>query len=171
MRRHSTCWHWSLQSRRKATKVTSKRRTGLTQDVALSEIPPRWPPSLPSGTFANPTFEVTSVDATSISFVVNRILKVSPLNDLGADTQADSIGIVDKKSAEAREKVMHGVAEIYEEVSSLPSLPEVEWDRLRAMEFQDLLRQRTSLMDRLEKLQCTKCPDFDDHVSVSKVQV
>ena len=46
-------------------------------DVKANEIPPRWPPVLPRGSFSNITWELTTVDTTSISFVVNRILKVN----------------------------------------------------------------------------------------------
>ncbi len=55
--------------------VTPAQKSGK-DDVKLSEIPPRWPPILRSGGLPNPTYEVTSVDASSIAFVVNRILKV-----------------------------------------------------------------------------------------------
>ena len=45
-------------------------------DIKNNEISPRWPPVLSKGAIPNATWELTSVDATSISFVVNRILKV-----------------------------------------------------------------------------------------------
>lgn len=45
-------------------------------DVKMSEVPPRWPPVLPKGPFEDATWEVTAVEATSIAFVVDRILKV-----------------------------------------------------------------------------------------------
>lgn len=78
--------------------------------------------------------------------------------------QVDSTGIIDKKSEEARDKAMHSLEVIYEEITSLPDLPEVDWTRIRTFEFQDLLRQRTSLMERIDKFHCPSCPDFDDHV-------
>lgn len=57
---------------------------------------------------------------------------------------------------------------LHEELSSMPDLPEVEWTRLRALEFQDLLRQRGVLRDRLVKMGCQLCPDFEEHVSCPK---
>jgi hypothetical protein len=195
----------------------------LRVDVKDSEVPPRWPPVLPKGSFANPTWELVAIDATSISFVVNRILKVSDdgphdphdphvlcnscglygLYDLDngilqacppvtshcrfstcppfprlsirprgiADpsrVQADSTGIIDKQSPETCDKTTQDLAVLHEELSSLPDLPEVEWTRLRALEFQDLLRQRGVLRDRLVKMGCQLCPDFEDHVSGAK---
>lgn len=60
--------------------------------------------------------------------------------------------------------MMNELALLYEDITSGPELPEVEWTRLRAIEFQDLLRQRIGLYDRLIKLNCVSCPDFEDHV-------
>jgi len=54
---------------------------------------------------------------------------------------------------------------MHEELTSLPELPEVEWTRLRALEFQEVSRQRTSYLDRIVKLGCQLCENFEDHVS------
>jgi antiviral helicase SKI2 len=62
---------------------------------------------------------------------------------------------------------MNELAIMQEEITSLPELPEVEWTRLRALEFQEALRQRTSYTDRLAKLGCQLCDNFEDHVSVT----
>ena len=59
---------------------------------------------------------------------------------------------------------MNELATMQEEITSLPELPEVEWTRLRALEFQEALRQRTSYTDRLVKLGCQLCDNFEDHV-------
>jgi hypothetical protein len=53
---------------------------------------------------------------------------------------------------------------MHEELTSLPELPEVEWTRLRALEFQEVLRQRTSYLERIAKLGCQLCENFEDHV-------
>lgn len=60
---------------------------------------------------------------------------------------------------------MNDLAVMHEELTSLPELPEVEWTRLRSLEFQETLRQRTSYLDRLVKLGCQLCENFEDHVS------
>ena len=52
---------------------------GLMVDIKVSEISPRWPPILPKGTFTETRWELSVVDTSSISFVVNRIYKVNPL--------------------------------------------------------------------------------------------
>jgi antiviral helicase SKI2 len=63
---------------------------------------------------------------------------------------------------------MNDLAVLHEEVSSMSELPEVEWTRMRELEFQDLLRQRIGLVDRLSKMGCQLCPDFEEHVSVER---
>lgn len=45
-------------------------------DYKENELPPRWPPPLTKGSFQDPSYEVMAVDATSISYVLNRIVKV-----------------------------------------------------------------------------------------------
>jgi hypothetical protein len=82
-----------------------------------------------------------------------------------ADDQIDSTAIVDKKSKDISEKTTMDLATMQEELTSLPELPEVEWTRLRALEFQEVLRQRTSYLDRIVKLGCQLCENFEDHVS------
>ncbi len=81
--------------------------------------------------------------------------------------QADSTRIIDKKSKEASEKTMQDLAVLHQDLATLAELSEVEWTRMRALEFQDLLRQRLSFSDRLAKLGCQRCEDFDGHVSDS----
>lgn len=45
------------------------------------------------------------------------------------------------------------------------SIPEVDWSRMRSLDFQETLRSRNERAKRLAIAQCTSCPDFDDHVS------
>lgn len=122
-------------------------------------MPPHWPAKLPSGSLPQATYEVIAIDATSISFVVNRIIK------------ADSSGILDKKSSESCEKATHDLSILHEELGGQGwgELPEVDWARMKQFEFQDLLRQRAVMMDRVVKMGCQLCPDFDQHVSRSEL--
>ncbi|WVQ84888.1 hypothetical protein IAT38_007051 [Cryptococcus sp. DSM 104549] len=130
--------------------VTPGQKSGK-EDVKASDVPPRWPPILPKGSFPTPTVEISVVDTSSISFVVNSILKV------------DRAGIVDKKSKAVIEQTLQGLTVLHEELSILPELPEVDWSRLRGIEYQDLLKQRALHVDRLARLGCQLCEDFSDH--------
>lgn len=79
--------------------------------------------------------------------------------------KANFSGITDKRSKEASDQATHDLAILHEEITALPELPEVEWTRFRKLEFQELIRQRATLHDRLVKLDCQLNEDFDDHVS------
>lgn len=121
---------------------------------------------MPKGSPQKPVYELATVDAASISFLVNRILKVGPRAPLLlADLQADFTAIVDKKNKEASKKTMDDLVVLQEELSALPELPEVDWSRMRDIHFQEELRGRASLVDRLNKMGCQLCPDFEEHVS------
>lgn len=135
------------------TKAQKSRR----DDVKDSEVPPRWPPALPTGTFANPQWELATVDSQSVSFVTDRLLKT------------DVISILDKRSKEVSLKTMSELVTIHDELASGDSFDEFNWSRLSKIEFQELLRQRVALTDRISKLGCVLCPDFEDHVSFTTV--
>ena len=93
------------------------------------------------------------MQANSISLVVNRLLK------------PDYLAILDKRSKEALFKTMQDLLALQDELSLLPELPEVEWTRLRALEFQELLKSRLGLGDRISKLVCRRSPHFEEEVS------
>ena len=61
-------------------------------------------------------------------------------------------------------EAIKSLAEIVEEWVSAGSVPEVEWVRMRSLEFQETLRARNELMKRLGKYKCTLCGDFEHHV-------
>lgn len=45
------------------------------------------------------------------------------------------------------------------------TIPEVDWkDRVRTLEFQDMVRSRDSILKRIPTYKCTECPDFIEHV-------
>jgi len=46
-------------------------------------------------------------------------------------------------------------------------VPEVGWARMRALEFQELLSRRNTLVKRLEGSACALCKDFEPHVCPS----
>lgn len=44
------------------------------------------------------------------------------------------------------------------------TIPEVDWARMRSLDFQEALRSRNALVKGLENRACLLCSDFDDHV-------
>lgn len=126
-------------------------------EIKSSDVPPRWPAPFPAGSLARGTYELVVIDTDNISVVVNRLLKVN------------SSGIVDKRSAELCEKAAHDLGVMHEELGgmSYKDLSEVDWSRIKQLQFQDVIRQRALTMDRLKKLGCVLCEDFDEHVRIS----
>lgn len=58
---------------------------------------------------------------------------------------------------------------VLSEWCALGSIPEVDWRRIRLLDFQEALRTRNMLVTQLDGVACTLCEDFDHHVSVSSV--
>ena len=85
---------------------------------------------------------------------------------LRAHWQVDPIALVNHRNKDLALQTMQALIELQTELASLPELPEIEWTRLRAIEFQEMLRNRIALTDRIVKLECQHCPDFDKHVRV-----
>jgi antiviral helicase SKI2 len=46
-------------------------------------------------------------------------------------------------------------------------IPEVDWERIRDLEFQEMLRSRDVMIDQLSTRGCKLCPEFFDHARVS----
>lgn len=133
--------------------LVTKGQKSKEDDIKDSEVSPRWPAPLPAR-LTNPQWELKAVDSSSVSFVTTRILK------------ADTVAILDKRSKEVSLKTMNELVRLQEQFASGDVLDEFDWSRLSKLEFQELLRQRIALSDRISKLGCTLCKDFEDHVSL-----
>ena len=46
---------------------------------------------------------------------------------------------------------------------------EVDWGRMRQLEFQDALRRRDTLANRLPEKVFLQCPHFEAHVRISQI--
>jgi antiviral helicase SKI2 len=44
-------------------------------------------------------------------------------------------------------------------------VPEVEWSRMRSLDFQEALRSRDELVRKIASNGCMSCASFDEHVS------
>lgn len=56
--------------------------------------------------------------------------------------------------------------DVVREWISVDQIPEVEWSRMRALEFQEALRSRNELAKQLDGKRCLECTQFKDHVSL-----
>lgn len=88
---------------------------------------------------------------TSIIMITNRTIKVE-VND-----------IVDRHLISKMRDAISSLKGIGVEWMSTGSLPEIDWSRMRAMEFQELLRSRDTTSKKLGN-RCLSCPHFNEHV-------
>ena len=51
--------------------------------------------------------------------------------------------------------------------SSDRKIPEVDWRKMKSLNFQEALQSRGALEERNNNRSCLLCPDFDEHVSPS----
>lgn len=56
---------------------------------------------------------------------------------------------------------LHGIVHDW---LSAGSIPEVDWARMRSLDFQEILRSRDALVKRLRTRSCVLCGNFDEHV-------
>jgi antiviral helicase SKI2 len=100
-----------------------------------------------------PVYELRQIPLTSIAFVTNRTMKV------------DVHSIVDRHMIASMNEVISNLAALSLEWASTGTIPEVEWLKMRSLDFQETLRSRDRLVQRLSTVACTMCADFEDHVS------
>ncbi|KAJ7687413.1 translation repressor [Mycena rosella] len=124
------------------------------RDIDPQGVTPRWPPSPQSLVVADGVYEVTAVPLTSVTFVTARTIKI------------DVDAIVDKHLISRMRDALALLQSLVDEWSAGSAIPEVDWARMRALDFQDTLRSRNALVKRLESRACLLCSDFDDHYSI-----
>lgn len=133
-----------------------------------ADIPPRWPPNTESLKVDNTTYEVRVVPLSSISLVTNKMLKV------GADlltrhifTRKEKVDVSGIFSGPRKSVMFEAVTSLQLTVQdwlSRKAIPEVDWERMRRIEFQEALQARNVTFQRVQNLSCTLCEQFDDHV-------
>ncbi|KAH7922845.1 ATP-dependent RNA helicase [Leucogyrophana mollusca] len=114
-------------------------------------VPPQWPPSPASLSVENGTYEVTTVPLTSISLVTNRTIKV------------DASRIIDDHRKSLILETANSLESLVRDWASTSTLPEVDWSRMRTLDFQETLRARNELVQRRASSSCVLCDDFNNH--------
>ncbi|CDO73133.1 hypothetical protein BN946_scf185007.g187 [Trametes cinnabarina] len=130
--------------------VSPETRMGKT-DVDGQSLPPRWPPRPESLLVDDPTYDLTPIPLTSIAMVSNRTIKV------------ETEWIVEKHKISYMTAAMRSLQGVLGEWLQNGTIPEVDWSRLRALDFQELLRARNELVPRLSTFGCNSCSEFEEH--------
>lgn len=71
--------------------------------------------------------------------------------------------IVERHLIAPMREVIKLLTALVEEWTSAGIIPEVDWARMRSLEFQEVLRARNELVKRLQRHACTLCGDFELH--------
>ena len=87
---------------------------------------------------------------------------------LANNKSIDQIEVDDILSRHLISRMNEGVAALRPHVNGwmdVGVITEVDWNRVRDFDFQDLLRSRNSLAKHLGDKECLKCPEIAKHVS------
>lgn len=117
------------------------------------------------------TYELRAVPLTSIAIVTSRTVKVWNCQNLRSwrltsCLQVEVDAIVERHLIAPMREAVKSLASIVEEFISAGTIPEIDWARIRSLEFQEALRSRGELVRRLDKYACTLCSDFEHHVNL-----
>ncbi|KDR85602.1 hypothetical protein GALMADRAFT_234567 [Galerina marginata CBS 339.88] len=121
------------------------------QDIDTEAVAPLWPITPGSLIVESGVYELKAIPITSIAMVSNRVVKVE-VND-----------IVDRHLISRMREAIAALRIIVQEWSAAGMVPEVEWSRMRALEFQEILRSRDHLIEKLRDKRCVLCPSFANH--------
>ncbi|KAF8167466.1 antiviral helicase [Crassisporium funariophilum] len=124
------------------------------RDISDQAVPPLWPIDPPSLLVESGVYELRAVSLTSIAMVTSKTLKVE-VND-----------IVDRHLISRMKEGISALQSLVQEWISTGTVPEVDWSRMRALEFQEILRSRNALMKGLRNKQCILCPDLSNHYTI-----
>lgn len=137
----------------------------------MDAIPPVWPINPESLKVESGVYELTAVPLTSIVMVSSRMIQVCSWSTTCAlvtqsivSQQVQVNDIVDRHLISRMKDAIASLQSVVEEWSSAGFIPEADWSRMRALEFQEVLRSRNLLVKQIQNNRCVLCPDFDHHV-------
>lgn len=136
------------------TLVSEDTKSG-DDDFESVTAPPRWPVGLQK--ISRPTWQLVTVSTDSISLLVDKVVKVNATN------------VLDKRMDDAIDETLQSLVDLHAQLLSLEEgsdLPEIDWTRMRSLDFQEGLRNRNSLRPRIAKMECRLCGDFDEHYEI-----
>ncbi|KIL00999.1 hypothetical protein PAXRUDRAFT_762342 [Paxillus rubicundulus Ve08.2h10] len=131
--------------------LVDQRTKNGERDVEGVTVPPIWPPRPELLKPDQATYEVTSVYLSSISLITNRTVKV------------DASGIVDSHRKIPILEAMAALETAVADWIAAGRVPEVDWGRMRTLEFQEALRARNDISKGLQGYECNLCEHFSDH--------
>ncbi|CED82946.1 antiviral helicase [Phaffia rhodozyma] len=125
----------------------------ITEDGPMP--PPRWPPSVSMlQRPAEPKYEMVVVPASSINLVTSKIYKMDAERFRAVST---------KFEISALQETAEGLAQTTDRFIKSGEIPEIDWSKLRAIEIQDALKARQSMLRRQQKLESKLDGDIEKY--------
>lgn len=125
-------------------------------------ITPLWRPSasklaIPSDTKV--TYDVKAIPLSSIVLVTSRTIKI----DIDMIIEKQRISFMNEAVS-----LLRGILDEWTRrearIDENGEIPEVDWGRMKQLEFQEALRSREAIAKRLEGKGCVLCEQFGEHV-------
>lgn len=124
----------------------------MTVDIDGDALPPKWPPSVTALAKTDAAYELSAVPLTSVILVSSRVIKV------------DVDAMVERHLVRSLNGTLASLQQVIEEWAGLSEIPEVDWSKMRSLDFQETLRARDALAKRLQQRACSLCSNFEQHV-------
>ncbi|KAF7307331.1 ATP-dependent RNA helicase [Mycena indigotica] len=115
------------------------------RDMDLQAVTPKWPPSPNSLVVNDAVYEVTAVSLASIAMITGRTVKI------------DVDAIVDRHLISRMREALALLQGLVHEWNASTVIPEVDWARMRSLEFQETLLARNSRVEKLSGRECLLC--------------
>jgi antiviral helicase SKI2 len=105
------------------------------------------------------TYDVKAIPLSSIMFVTSRTIKI----DIDMIIERQRISFMNDAVS-----LLRGILDEWTQqdarIDQNGEIPEVDWGRMRQLEFQEALRSHKALAKRLEGKGCVLCEQFEEHV-------
>ncbi|KAF9270829.1 ATP-dependent RNA helicase [Marasmius fiardii PR-910] len=134
--------------------VDEDKKFSRRMDKDPQAIPPRWPPETNSLVVDKPTYELRTVPLSSIALVTDRVIQV------------DVSAVVERRRITSLNQTVTLLLEVLSDWKTTGSIPQIAWDKIRMLDFQETLIARDSLVSRLEGKTCVLCEDFGKHYAI-----
>ncbi|KAF7784214.1 hypothetical protein Agabi119p4_379 [Agaricus bisporus var. burnettii] len=125
------------------------------RDLDPQAVMPMWPLEAESLVVNDGVYQLHIVPTSSISLVSNRVVKV------------DVDSIVERHHISKMNEGITALSTILQDwLANNEPIPEVDWSKIRALDFQETQRQRDLVRERNIARACLRCPDFSSHYAI-----
>jgi len=125
-------------------------RASQTAQPGPRSTPPHWPPPLGAYPLEGLRYDLRVVPLSSIALVTTLTQKL------------DFSRIVDKISKSAMTEGLNGAPGLISQFAPDPLKYEADWNKIRSLEFVELLQERSSLLQKRASLACRLDGDFEE---------